>query len=183
MKELRPALVALLAFTLLTGIAYPAVVMAIGQLAFPRQAAGDPLLVGQAFADPRDVWSRPSATGPTPYNAMTSSGANQAMSNPALHHAVAQRIAALRAADPGNSAPVPADLVTASGSGLDPHVSPAAAYYQAGRVARARRVREDDVRAVIADHVEPRTLGILGEPRVNVVALNRALDARFGAPR
>jgi K+-transporting ATPase ATPase C chain len=183
MKELRPALVALAIFTLLTGIVYPAVVMAIGKTVFPRQAAGDPALIGQAFTDPRYVWSRPSATGPAPYDAMTSSGANQGMANPALHDAVARRIAALRGADPGNPAPVPADLVTASGSGLDPHVTPAAAYYQAGRVARARGVAEADVRAVIADHVEPRTLGILGEPRVNVVGLNRALDARFGPAR
>jgi K+-transporting ATPase ATPase C chain len=193
LKELRPALVALFAFTLLTGIIYPAVVMGVGKVVFPHQASGSLIedhgrvvgseLIGQAFTHPGYVWGRPSALGPFPYNAMSSSGTNHGEANPALHDAVAQRIDALRDADPGNLALVPIDLVTASSSGLDPHISPAAAYYQAGRVGRARGVSVDEVRALIAEHVEGRTFGILGEPRVNVVAINRALDARTGPPR
>lgn len=180
MKELRPALVALLAFTVLTGILYPLVVMGIGKAVFPRQAAGDPALIGQEFTHPAYFWSRPSAIH---YNAMTSSGTNLGESNASLHDQVKQRVDALRAADPGNTAPIPVDLVTSSASGLDPDITPAAAYYQAARVARARGMTVEDVRALIADHVESRTLGILGEPRVNVVGLNRALDARTSPPR
>jgi len=181
--SLRAAIVSLLAFTVLTGIVYPALVLAIGQVAFSRQANGDPQLVGQGFTSPAYFWSRPSAGGPFPYNAMTSSGANQGMNNPALHEAVAERITALQAADPGNTEKVPSDLVTASASGLDPHITPAGAYYQAPRIARLRGLSVDAVRTLIADHTEDRTLGFLGEPRVNVVALNRALDARTRPPR
>jgi len=169
-------------------VAYPLVVTGIGQLAFHRQATGSVLertghpvgsaLLGQPFSDPAHFWSRPSATAPHPYNGAASSGSNQSPTNPALLEAVRARVAALRAADPDNSAPVPADLVTASGSGLDPHISPAAAAYQVARVARARGLPEDDVRALVAAHTSSRTLGLLGEPRVNVLALNLALDAR-----
>jgi K+-transporting ATPase ATPase C chain len=196
----RAAAAALLAFTVLTGIIYPALVLGLGQALFPHRANGSLIveggrvvgseLVGQAFTHSGYFWSRPSAVAPFPYNAATSGGTNEGQGgklpgqvNADLHDAAAARIAALRAADPGNAAPVPADLVTASASGLDPHITPAAAYYQADRVARARRLPLEDVRALIAAHVEPRTLGLLGEPRVNVLALNRALDARTGAPR
>lgn len=181
--SLRAALVALLAFTVLTGIAYPALVYGIGQAAFSRQANGDARLIGQAFTNPAYFWGRPSAIGPFQYNAMTSSGTNQSMGNPALREAVATRIEALRAADPSNLAPVPGDLVTASASGLDPHITPAAAYYQASRIARLRAMSVDEVRALIGDHTEGRALGVLGEPRVSVVGLNQALDARTGPPR
>lgn len=191
LASLRAAIVSLLAFTVLTGIIYPAIVYGVGQVAFSRQANGDPSLVGQAFTNPAYFWGRPSAVGPFPYNAMTSSGANQGMGganasqplNPALRDAVAARVEALRAADPGNTEKVPADLVTASASGLDPHITPAGAYYQAGRVARLRGMPIEDVRALIEKHTEGRTFGVLGEPRVNVVALNRALDARKLATR
>jgi K+-transporting ATPase ATPase C chain len=189
MRELRTALVALLAFTVLTGIAYPLVVLGIAQVAFPHQANGSLYadrhgseLLGQPFTQPRYFWSRPSALTPA-YGATNSTATNFGESNAALHDAVRDRVAALRAADPGNTAPVPIDLVTASASGLDPHISPEAAYYQAGRVARARGLVVADVEALIAAHVEPRTLGFLGEPRVNVVAINRALDAGAQAPR
>ncbi len=183
LASLRAAVVALLAFSVLTGVLYPLLVTGIGQVVFPRQAHGDPELIGQAFTDPAYFWSRPSAIGPFPYNAMNSTGTNDGESNPALHARVAARIKALQEADPENLAPVPADLVTASASGLDPHITPAAAYYQAGRVARARRLSVDVVRALIASATEARTLGILGEPRVHVVTLNRALDATTGRPR
>jgi K+-transporting ATPase ATPase C chain len=179
--SLRAAVVSLLAFTVLAGVAYPALVLAIGRVAFPRQAAGDLRLVGQAFTDPAYFWGRPSAIA-TPYDAMTSSGTNLAMGL-ALHDAVAARVAALRAADPGNTAEVPADLVTASASGLDPHITPAAASYQASRVARLRGRSVDDIRALISQYTEGRTFGFLGEPRVDVVALNRALDASGHPPR
>jgi K+-transporting ATPase ATPase C chain len=191
-SSLRPALVLLAAFTLLTGIAYPALVTGAAQVAFPHQANGSLVtedgrvvgssLVGQAFTDPGYFWSRPSAIGPFPYNAMTSSGTNQGPLNPALAEAVTARIAALRAVDPGNTAPVPVDLVTASGSGLDPDISPAAAEYQVARVARVRGRQPDEIRALVERHIEERTLGILGERRVNVLALNRALDALAGRP-
>lgn len=183
LASLRAAACALLAFTVLTGIVYPLVVLGIGQAAFAHQANGAPELIGQPFTHPGYVWSRPSAIGPFPYNAMTSTGTNYGQGSPALREAVTARIEALKAADPGNRAPVPVDLVTASASGLDPHISPAAAYYQAARVARVRGIPEEQVRALIAEHTEPRTFGILGEPRVNVVALDRALDARTGPPR
>lgn len=190
-SQLRPALVLFVLLSALTGLAYPLLVTGVAQLAFPAQANGSLIvrdgqavgsaLIGQAFSDPKHFWSRPSATGPMPYNASNSSGSNLGPSNPALHDAVKQRIATLRAADPGNTAPVPADLVTASASGLDPHISRAAADYQAPRVARARGMPEERVRELVEAHTEGRALGFLGEPRVNVLRLNLALDA--AAPR
>jgi K+-transporting ATPase ATPase C chain len=184
----RPALVLFAALTVLTGLAYPMVVTGIGQLAFAEQAAGSLIvrdgkpvgsaLIGQNFSDPKYVWGRPSATAPQPYNASASSGSNLGPLNPALADAVKGRIQALRAADPGNTAPVPVDLVTASGSGLDPHVSVAAAQFQAARVARARHLRLVQVQQLIERHTEGRLWGFLGEPRVNVLQLNLALDAQ-----
>lgn len=187
MKTLRPALVLLVLLSAITGVAYPAIVTGLAQAVFPKQANGSlirkdgkvvgSLLIGQPFTDPKHFWSRPSGTGPYPYNASGSSGTNQGPLNPALHDAVKARIAALRAAGPGNTSPVPVDLVTASGSGLDPHISPAAAAYQIGRVARVRGVPEEKVRDIVARHTEGRTLHLLGEPRVNVLSLNLDLDA------
>jgi K+-transporting ATPase ATPase C chain len=167
---LRPALLLLAMLSVLTGLAYPAAVTALAAL-LPRPELEQ--LVGQPFAEPGRFWSRPSAIA---YDASTSGGSNLGPSNPVLHEAVAARIAALRAADPGNAAPVPIDLVTASGSGLDPHLSPAAALHQVPRVARARGLPEDRVRALVEARSEPRTFGLLGEPRVNVLLLNRDLD-------
>jgi K+-transporting ATPase ATPase C chain len=175
LKEIRPALLAFVALTLVTGVLYPLAVTAFAQL-FPRQAQGDPALVGQPFSDPKYFWSRASATGPMPYNGAVSSGSNQGPLNKALHDAVAERIKALREADPGNAKPVPADLVTASASGLDPHISPQAAEYQVPRVARVRKIDEARLRELVAAHTEGRTFGLLGEPRVNVKSLNLALD-------
>jgi K+-transporting ATPase ATPase C chain len=186
MKELRTAIVMLAVLTALTGVVYPLVVTGIAQVAFPAQAAGSlvvkdgktmgSLLIGQPFDDPKYFWSRPSATSPSPYNAASSSGSNAGPLSDALRSAVQGRVAALRAADPSQTGPIPVDLVTASGSGLDPHISPAAAYYQAARVARTRRLGPARVRALVAAHVEGRQLGFLGEPRVNVLRLNLALD-------
>ena len=188
LKELKPALLMLIVMTGLTGVAYPFVVTGIAKVVFPRQANGSLIeregkavgseLIGQPFGAPKYFWSRPSATSPYPYNAASSSGSNQGPLNPALTDAVAGRVKALRDADPGNTAPVPADLVTASGSGLDPHISPAAAEYQVARVARSRGTTPDRVRALVADSTEGRQLGFLGEPRVNVLKLNLALDAQ-----
>jgi K+-transporting ATPase ATPase C chain len=186
MRELRTALLVLLALTGVTGVAYPLAVTGLAQLLFPSQANGSLVLVdgrpqgsaliGQPFDDPRYFWGRPSATGGFPNNAAASSGSNLGPTNDALAQAVGGRIEALRAADPGNAAPVPIDLVTASGSGLDPHVSPAAALLQAGRVARERGLELGAVEGLIREHTEGRWLGLLGEPRVNVLLLNLALD-------
>lgn len=183
----RPALVTFAVLTALTGIAYPLIVTGIGQVAFPDQAAGSLILrdgkpvgsslIGQNFSDPKYFWGRPSATAPQPYNASNSSGSNQGPLNPALTDAVKGRIEALRAADPGNTAPVPVDLVTASGSGLDPHISVAAAQFQAARVAKLRDLPLEQIQPLIARHTEGQQWGFLGEPRVNVLALNLALDA------
>lgn len=176
----------LVVLTVLTGVAYPLLVTGLAQLAFPAQANGSLLrdgdrvlgsaLVGQPFSDPKYFWGRPSATSPQPYNAMASSGSNQGARNPALADAVSGRIKVLRDADPGAGLPVPSDLVTASASGLDPHISVSAALYQAQRVARARGVTDDVVRTLIARHVEPPTFGVLGESRINVLRLNLYLD-------
>jgi K+-transporting ATPase ATPase C chain len=184
---LRPALALLVAFTLLTGVVYPLTVTVLARLLFPEAAAGSiwtrhgaavgSRLIGQSFADPGHFWSRPSATTPQPYNASASTGSNLGPLNPALADAVRARLAALRAADPDNTAPVPVDLVTASASGLDPDISVAAATYQAARVARARGVAPARLQALIAEHSKGRLLGVLGEPRVNVLELNLALDA------
>jgi K+-transporting ATPase ATPase C chain len=185
--QLRPALVLFLLLSIITGLVYPLAVTGIAQLAFPASANGSLIrqgdkvvgseLIGQAFSDPKHFWSRPSATSPMPYNAANSAGSNQGPLNPALADAVKARIAALRDADPGNTAPVPVDLVTASASGLDPHISRAAADYQAARVARARGLPEADVRALVERHTEPAWLGFIGEPRVHVLRLNLALDS------
>jgi K+-transporting ATPase ATPase C chain len=185
--SLRPALVLFLLLTLLTGFIYPLVVTGIAQLLFPGQSGGSLVtreghavgsrLIGQAFSDPGHFWSRPSATTPQPYNGTASGGSNLGPLNPALTDAVKARVAALRAADPDNSAPVPIDLVTASGSGLDPEISLAAADYQVARVARARDLEVARVRALIAAHAAGSVAGVLGEPRVNVLELNQALDA------
>ncbi len=184
--RLRPALVLFTLFSALTGLAYPAAITAVARLLFPAQAQGSLLrdgarvvgsaLIGQPFGDPSRFWGRPSATLRFAYDATASSGSNLGPTNPALREAVAARIAALRALDPGNDAPVPVDLVTASGSGLDPHISPAAALYQAGRVARARGLEVSAVRALVARRTEARSLGVLGEPRVNVLLLNLDLE-------
>lgn len=183
---LRNAIVLLLLMTAVTGVAYPVVVGALSTVLFPKQTAGSLIerdgkpvgsaLIGQSFTAPGYFWGRPSATAPTPNNAAASTGSNLGPTNPALADAVKQRIAALRLADPGNQAPVPVDLVTASGSGLDPEISPAAAEFQAGRVARARGISAEKVRALIAANTEGRQFGVLGEPRVNVLRLNLALD-------
>ncbi|MGA7983862.1 MAG: potassium-transporting ATPase subunit KdpC [Burkholderiales bacterium] len=176
LKELRPAALVFLVLTLVTGVLYPLAVTAFAQL-FPGKAGGDPALIGQPFSEPGYFWSRPSATSPMPYNGAASSGSNLGPTNPVLADAVAGRVKALRAADPGNTKPVPADLVTASASGLDPHISPQAAEYQIARVARVRHLPEDKLRRLVAAHTEGRTFGLLGEPRVNVLELNLALDA------
>jgi K+-transporting ATPase ATPase C chain len=185
--QLRPALVLLGLLTVLTGLVYPLTITAVAQVVFPDKANGSLIeqngqvvgseLIGQSFDDPRYFWGRVSATGPFPYNAASSSGSNYGPLNPALFDQVQARIDALHAADPGNSAPISIDLVTASASGLDPHISPAAAYYQVPRVALERGLDEAAVRHLVEKHIESRQLGILGEPRVNVLKLNLALDA------
>lgn len=183
----RPALVFFIALSALTGVLYPLAVTGLGQALFPDQANGSLLLregrpvgsrlIGQSFSDPAHFWGRPSATGPMAYNASASSGSNQGPLNPALTEAVKARIAALREADPDQKAPVPVDLVTASASGLDPHISPAAAAYQLPRVARARHLDPARLQALVEQHTERPLVGVLGEARVNLLTLNLALDA------
>jgi K+-transporting ATPase ATPase C chain len=184
---LRPALVLLILLTAITGIAYPLVVTGLAQALFPAQSAGSLVvsngkavgssLIGQNFSDPKHFWSRPSATAPQPYNGLASGGSNLGPLNPDLAKGVAARIQALRAADPTNKALIPVDLLTASGSGLDPDISLAAANYQAPRVARERGLAPAAVLTLVAAHAHGRWLGILGEPRVNVLELNLALDS------
>ncbi len=187
-RTILTSLIALAVLTVLTGIIYPLAVTAIAQVAFPSQANGSMIvsnsvtvgsaLIGQPFTDPGHFWGRPSATGPYPYNAGSSSGSNMGQSNPALIDAVKQRVAALKAADPNNANSIPVDLVTASASGLDPHISPAAAEYQISRVAKARGIDEARLRELIQKNTDGRFLGLLGEPGVNVLKLNLALDGR-----
>jgi K+-transporting ATPase ATPase C chain len=188
LAQVRAAIVSLIALTVITGVIYPLIVTGIAQAVFPFQANGSLIikdgkavgsaLIGQPFDDPKYFWGRPSATSPFADNAASSSGSNLSPTNPDLIKAVQGRVDALRAADPGNTAPVPVDLVTASGSGLDPHISPAAALYQVPRVARERNLEPQAVRQLVERHTEGRFMGILGEPRVNVLALNLALDGR-----
>jgi len=185
-QELKPAVLIFLVITVITGALYPLAVTGISALLFTSQADGSLIqkedhvvgsrLIGQPFDDPKYFWSRPSATGPMAYNAASSSGSNLGPTNEALKKAVADRVSALKAVDPENTAPVPADLVTASGSGLDPDISPAAAAYQAHRVAKARGISEAEVNRLVAEETEGRQLAVLGEPRVNVLELNLALD-------
>jgi K+-transporting ATPase ATPase C chain len=191
-KQLRPALTVLLALTIITGLFYPLLITGLAQLIFPHRANGSLImqdgkavgsrLIGQQFDDPKYFWGRLSATGTFPYNAFNaanltaSSGSNYGPLNPALLQGVQARIAALKAVDPGNNQPIPVDLVTASGSGLDPDISVAAALYQVPRVARARQMSEGQVQQLVTRFTEPRQFGLLGEPRVNVLELNLALD-------
>ena len=184
---IRPAVVLFVLLSIITGLIYPLLVTGIGQALFPQQAAGSLIerdgkligsrLIGQNFTDPQYFWGRPSATAPQPYNAAASSGSNLGPLNPVLKDAVESRVKALRTADSGNTQPVPIDLVTASASGLDPHISPAAADYQITRVARARGLAPEAVRNLVVQHTEARQWGVFGEPRVNVLELNLALDA------
>lgn len=192
-STLRPAFVLFGALTLMVGVLYPLAVTGVGKLAFAHQASGSLIvrddkivgseLIGQSFSSPRYFWGRPSATGPMANNAGGSSGSNQGPLNPALTEAVKSRVAALREAEPGNSAPVPVDLVTASASGLDPEISVAAATYQAGRIAAARKLSSERVEALISEHTVGQSLGFFGEARVNVLKLNLALDAEPQATR
>ncbi|MEF8715389.1 MAG: potassium-transporting ATPase subunit KdpC [Accumulibacter sp.] len=184
---LRPAISLFVLLSIVTGVFYPLLVTGVARVAFPAAASGSLIvregkpigseLIGQNFTEPKYFWGRPSATAPQPYNAAASSGSNLGPLNPALAAAVKARIDALRAADPGNPRPVPIDLVTASASGLDPHISPAAADYQVERVARSRQLDPQAVRQLISQHSEGLDLGVLGEPRVHVLRLNLALDA------
>jgi len=186
-QPIRTAVLLFAVMTLLTGIVYPFAIMGLAQALFPQQANGSLIkineektaseLVGQPFSGPRYFWGRPSATMPVPYNGASSAGSNLGPSNPALKEAIRKRIAALPAADRKNKLPVPVDLVTASGSGLDPHISPAAALYQAPRVAKARGIDERKVAELVRMHIQDRQFGILGEPTVHVLHLNMALDA------
>jgi potassium-transporting ATPase KdpC subunit len=187
MDQLKPAIVVLTLLTVLTGVIYPLVVTGVAQTVFPGAANGSLVvrdgkpvgssLIGQPFDDPRYFWGRLSATAPFAYNAAASTGSNYGPLNPSFHAAAKARIDALREADRDNTSPIPVDLVTASGSGLDPHISPAAALYQVSRVAKARKLDEAPLRRLVESRIEARQLGILGEPRVNVLALNLALDA------
>ena len=187
LNELRRAFTMLIVLTVITGIAYPLLITGISQAAFQGKANGSLIgrdgkvagsaLIGQPFSDPKHFWSRASATSPYPYNASASGGANQGPLNPALADAVSGRVKALRDAAPGNDSPVPVDLVTASASGLDPHISPAAAEYQVERVAKSRNLDPQKVRDLVAQFTEGRQFGFLGEPGVNVLELNLALDA------
>src|SRR5437870_11371727 len=186
LAHVRAAIVSLVLFTVVTGVAYPVLVTVIAQLVFPNQANGSLIvkdgkglgsrLIGQPFDDPKYFWSRPSATSPFGYNAGASGASNLSPTNADLVKTVQGRVDALRATDPGNTASVPVDLVTASGSGLDPHISPAAALYQTARVAKARKMDRDAVRELVERHTQGRWLGVFGEPRVNVLELNLALD-------
>jgi K+-transporting ATPase ATPase C chain len=187
-KVIKPAVMMLVMLTLLTGVIYPALVTGLAQALFPDQANGSVIrdsqgqavgsaLIGQPFSENKYFWGRPSATGPYPYNAGASSGSNLGPTNPALADAVKARIEALRAADPENKTPVPVDLITASASGLDPHISPAAAEYQINRVAKARQIDPKMIQEMVQSHTEGRQWGFFGESRVNVLALNLALDA------
>jgi K+-transporting ATPase ATPase C chain len=187
-KHLKPAVILFVLLTVLTGVIYPAVVTGLAHLLFPNQANGSLMtnsdgkltgsrLIGQPFSSPGHFWGRPSATGPFPYNAGASSGSNLGPTNPALVDAVKARIQALKAADPDNQAPIPVDLITASGSGLDPHISPAAAEYQINRVAKARNLDPQKLHDLIDANTESRQWWLFGEPRVNVLTLNLALDA------
>lgn len=186
-RLIRNAVSMVLVMAIITGIAYPLVATGVAQVLFPHQANGSLIekngkpigsdLIGQSFDDPKYFWGRPSATTPQPYNGTASNGSNLGPSNTSLRDQVQQRIDALRKADPGNVTPVPADLVTASGSGLDPDISPAAAQYQVARVARVRHLSAEQVQALVAKFTQGRQLGLLGEPRVNVLQLNLALDA------
>ncbi|HVV99717.1 MAG TPA: potassium-transporting ATPase subunit KdpC [Planctomycetaceae bacterium] len=190
LTQLRPALVSLAIFTVLTGVIYPFVVTAIAQAVFPRQAHGSLIerdgkivgseLIGQSFDQPGYFWGRPSATAPFGYNAAASSGSNLGPTNPALTDAIAARVKALRDSGVDPQKPIPVDLVTASGSGLDPHISPASAAFQVERVAKARGRSVSEVRNLVQKHTESRTFGVLGEPRVNVLKLNLALDGKPG---
>jgi K+-transporting ATPase ATPase C chain len=185
-SQLRPAVVSVVIFTLLTGIIYPLFITGVAQLVFPHQANGSLIqkngqtigseLIGQQFDDPRYFWGRISATSPYPFNAASSSGSNLGPTNPSLDEEVKRRITALKAADPTNTAPIPVDLVTSSGSGLDPNISIAAAQYQVPRVAKARGLSEATLQALVSQYTQGRQLGVLGEPRVNVLELNLALD-------
>ncbi len=187
---LRPAVTLFLVLSLITGIIYPLLVTGIAKVAFPEAANGSLIvkdgklvgsaLIGQKFSDPGHFWGRPSATSPQPNNAMASGGSNQGPLNPALVDAVKNRIDALKAADPANKLPIPADLVTASGSGLDPHISPAAAAYQVDRVAKARKLNPTQIGELVTKQTEGRQWGLFGEPRVNVLLLNLALDDQQG---
>lgn len=187
LTQLRPAIVILLIMTLLTGVAYPLLITGVGQLVFPDQANGSLItrdgtilgssLIGQPSEDARYFWGRPSATTPFPGNGVSSAGSNLGPTNSDLVKAVKERIAALKKSHPEQSGPIPVDLATASASGLDPHISPAAAEYQVKRIAKVRILTVERVRSLVAEHTEGRTLGLLGEPRVNVLQLNLALDA------
>lgn len=187
LRHIKPAAAMLLVWTAITGIAYPLLVTGVAQSVFPGQANGSLIvrdgemqgsaLIGQPFSDRKYFWGRPSATAPTPYNAAASRGSNLGPTNPALKDAVAARIQVLRDADPHNKRPIPVDLVTASASGLDPHISPAAAEFQVERVAFARKLPVEKVRELVQRRTEDRQLGVLGEARVNVLQLNQALDA------